>query len=128
LSPYLGLKTESSIAMFSNLHTEGGETNHLLFAKPPYLFDYQRDVVEIVGSSSPTLQEVAAKRDGMVWLGLQQYLRANPREWVSFRRRGVLYEKASAASIAQLPQPSWLERKFLLFKTVDFDRPKVCTH
>jgi len=128
LSPYLGLKTESSIAMFSNLHTEGGETNHLLFAKPPYLFDYQRDVVEIVGSSSPALQEVAAKRDGMVWLGLQQYLRANPREWVSFRRRGVLYEKASAASIAQLRQPSWLERKFLLFKTVDFDRPKVCTH
>ena len=24
LSPYMGLKTESSIAMFSNLHTEGG--------------------------------------------------------------------------------------------------------
>jgi hypothetical protein len=128
LSPYVGLKTESSIAMFSNLHTEGGETNHLLFPTPPYLFDYQRDVVEIVGSSSPVLQEVAAKHDGMVWFGLTQYLRANPREWVSFRRDGMLYEKATAASIAQLPQPNWLERKLLIFKTVDFDRPKVCTH
>jgi len=128
LSPYLGLKTESSIAMFSNLHTEGGETNHLMFSSPPYLFDYQRDVVEVLDASSPALQQVAAKRDGMVWFGLQQYLLANPQSWVTFRRDGVVYEKATAASIAHLPQPSWLERKLLIFKTVDFDRPKVCTH
>jgi hypothetical protein len=128
LSPYVGLKTESSIAMFSNLHTEGGETNHLMFAAPPYLFDYQRDVVHIVAASSPTLQQVAAKRDGMVWFGLQQYLRANPTQWVTFRRDGVLHERATAASIAHLPQPSWLESQFLIFKTVDFERPKVCTH
>jgi hypothetical protein len=128
ISPYVGLKTESSIAMFSNLHTEGGTTNHLFFARPPYLFEYQRDVVEIVAASSPALQEVAAKRDGMVWFGLQQYLRTHPTEWVTFRRAGVVYEHANVASIAQLPQPSWLERKLLLFKTVDFDRPKVCTH
>jgi hypothetical protein len=128
LSPYVGLKTESSIAMFSNLHTEGGETNHLMFATPPYLFGYQQDVVHIVASSSPALQEVAKLGDGMVWLGLQQFLNANPTQWVTFRRDGVLHERATAASLAHLPQPSWLERKFLLFKTVDFDRPKVCTH
>ena len=34
-SPYIGLKTESSIAMFSNLHTEGGVSNHLLFPPAP---------------------------------------------------------------------------------------------
>ena len=128
LSPYVGLKTESSIAMFSNLHTEAGETNHLLFTTPPYLFDYQRDVVKIIDASSPPLQRVATGRDGLVWHGLQQYLRENPQEWVTFRRDGVLYERATAASIAHLPQPNWLERKLLIFKTVDFDRPKVCTH
>lgn len=128
LSPYVGLKTESSIAMFSNLHTEAGETNHLFFARPPYLFDYQRDVVRVIDASSPPLQRVAIGRDGLVWLDLQQYLRANPHEWVTFERQGVRYERATAASIAHLPQPSWLERKLLIFKTVNFDRPKVCTH
>jgi hypothetical protein len=26
------------------------------------------------------------------------------------------------------PKPNLLERKLLIFKTVDFDRPKACTH
>jgi hypothetical protein len=128
LSPYIGLKTESSIAMFSNLHTEGGQTNHLLFDKPPYLFDYQKDVVEIVATSSPALQPTAAQRDSMVWFQLWQYLRWNRQHWVTFRRNGVLHEKVTAATLAHLPKPNLLERKFLIFKTVDFDRPKTCTH
>lgn len=127
LSPYVGLKTESSIAMFSNLHTEGGQTNHLMFDEPPYLFDYQRDVVEIVAASSPTLHRVAAKRDSMVWLALQRHLRADPNRWVTFRKDGVLHEKVTAATL-QAPRANWFERTFLVFKTVNFDRPKVCSH
>ena len=45
--------------MFSNLHTEGGQTNHLLFSSPPYLFDYQQDVVQIIATSSPAPRPVA---------------------------------------------------------------------
>jgi hypothetical protein len=127
LSPYVGLKTESSIAMFSNLHTEGGTTNHLLFGKPPYLFDYQNDVVEIISTSSPALMPTAAKHDGMVWHALTQYLRWNPQHWVTYRRNGQLFEKMTIATINE-PKPNLLARKFLIFKTVDFDRPKVCTH
>jgi len=128
LSPYVGLKTESSIAMFSNLHTEGGTTNHLMFGKPPYVFDYQKDVAEIISSSSPELQAVAAKHDGMVWFALVQYLRANPNHWATYRHNGAVFEKITAQTLATEPKPNLLERKFLIFKTVDFDRPKVCTH
>jgi hypothetical protein len=127
LSPYVGLKTESSIAMFSNLHTEGGVTNHLLFDEPPYLFGYQKDVVEIIATSSPALMPVAAKRDALVWFDLQQHLRWNPDYWVTYKRNGKIYEKVTAATL-DAPPPNLFERKFLLFKTVDFDRPKVCTH
>lgn len=127
LSPYVGLKTESSIAMFSNLHTEGGVTNHLLFEQPPYLFDYQKDVVEIIATSSPALMPVAAKHDGMVYHALKQHLRWNPDFWVTYRRNGQVFEKVTAATLGE-PKPNLLERKFLIFKTVDFDRPKVCTH
>lgn len=127
LSPYVGLKTESSIAMFSNLHTEGGTTNHLLFDKPPYLFDYQKDIVEIIATSSPALMPVAAKHDSLVWFDLQQHMRWNPEHWVTYRRNGKVYEKITAATL-DAPPPTLLERKLLVFKTVDFDRPKVCTH
>ena len=127
LSPYVGLKTESSIAMFSNLHTEGGVTNHLLFDKPPYLFDYQKDIVEIIATSSPGLMPVAAKRDSLVWHSLVQHLRWNQQHWVTYRRNGQVFERVTAATLG-VPKPNLLERKFLIFKTVDFDRPKVCTH
>jgi hypothetical protein len=127
LSPYLGLKTESSIAMFSNLHTEGGETNHLLFDKPPYLFDYQKDVAEIIASSSPGLQPVIANHDWLVWHSLVQHLRWNPQHWVTYRRNGQVFEKVTAATLG-VPKPNLLERRLLIFKAVDFDRPKVCTH
>ena len=46
-SPYVGLKTAQSLSMFSNLRTEGGMSNHYFFPKPPYLFNYQRDLVRI---------------------------------------------------------------------------------
>ena len=45
--PYVGLKTAQALNMFSNLHTEGGYSNHYFFPKPLYLFDYQKDIVKI---------------------------------------------------------------------------------
>jgi hypothetical protein len=128
LSPYVGLKTESSIAMFSNLHTEGGVTNHLLFDKPPYLFDYQSDVVAVLDSSHPRLQEFARKGEHMVMFELRAYLRKRPGEWVTYRRGDVVHERVTGEALAAEPRPGLLERKFLIFKPVDYSRPKVCTH
>ena len=51
--PYLGLKTENSYAMFSNLRTEGGETNHYVVPSNVQIFDYQKDVVEIISFPIP---------------------------------------------------------------------------
>ncbi|HEY0772153.1 MAG TPA: hypothetical protein VGD31_17650, partial [Sphingobacteriaceae bacterium] len=48
LSPYLGLKTENSYAMFSNLKTENGSTNHFIMPASLQVFSYQKDVVDIV--------------------------------------------------------------------------------
>ena len=45
---YLGLSTAGTFAMFSNLKTEGGSSNHLLMKNNPFeLFDYQKDLVYI---------------------------------------------------------------------------------
>ncbi|NYZ14109.1 thiol-disulfide oxidoreductase [Azospirillum sp. RWY-5-1] len=127
-SPYIGLKTESSINMFSNLHTEGGETNHLLFARPPYLFGYKDDVVEILDSSHPYLLHLKARNERMVLYALKDVLRRYREHWVTYRLNGLVEEEVTHASFPAFEQPSLLERAFLIFKTVDVRRPKVCTH
>lgn len=127
LSPYLGLKTESSINMFSNLHTEGGETNHLLFERPPYLFDYQNDVVRIIDAESSWLQEKARDGEHYILFALKDHLRRHPHEWVTYELNGQVHERVTTADFAG-QQPGLIERNLLRFKTVDFDRPKVCTH
>eukprot|EP00929_Paragymnodinium_shiwhaense_P107885 TRINITY_DN74227_c0_g1_i1.p1 TRINITY_DN74227_c0_g1~~TRINITY_DN74227_c0_g1_i1.p1 ORF type:complete len:608 (-),score=73.12 TRINITY_DN74227_c0_g1_i1:94-1917(-) len=47
LSPYLGLRTYPALAMFSNLRTEGGRSNHLFIADDFDLVGWQRDFVTI---------------------------------------------------------------------------------
>lgn len=128
LSPYLGLKTESSIAMFSNLHTEGGVTNHLLFSKPPYLFDYQEEVVELVDSSLPAFAWGAALGHSEVLFSVKERLRWHPEHWVTYRHGGALHERVTAAHFAPQSYANRLERKLLIFKSVDFSTPKPCTH
>lgn len=127
LSPYVGLKTESSINMFSNLHTEAGQTNHLLFPKPPYLFNYQNEVVKIVDSSEPHLVRQSRAGNHHVLLDLKKQLRRKPEAWVTYVKDGETITRANASTFAG-EMPSLIERKLLMFKLVDFSRPKACTH
>jgi len=55
LSPFLGFKTEYSYAMYSNLRTEGGTTNHLIWRRPLSLFGYQTDLVRVQSGSDPQI-------------------------------------------------------------------------
>jgi hypothetical protein len=66
MSPYLGLKTENSFAMFSNLRTEGGQTNHYIIPASFQIFDFQKDVVEVISSSDPALQKLADEHNLVV--------------------------------------------------------------
>jgi hypothetical protein len=128
LSPYVGLKTESSIAMFSNLHTEGGVSNHLLFPTPPYLFDYQARAARIIDSSEPAIREVAKGGNyGLVEHDIAVRLARDPQRWITYELNGKRYERVTNATFTGR-RPNWLERKFLAFKYIDWNRPKVCTH
>ncbi|MGW0158952.1 hypothetical protein ACWDUN_06470 [Mycobacterium sp. NPDC003323] len=49
LTPYLGLRTAGNFSMFSNLRTEGEQSNHLLLGSNPLkIWGYQEDVVWII--------------------------------------------------------------------------------
>lgn len=127
-APYVGLRTEASIAMFSNLHTEGGITNHLVITQPMDLFPYQRQVAMIEASSDPDLQSYADRNLGLVMFSLNEKLRKKPNDWVTYELNGTRHERATAASLGAHTHANAWERKFLIFKHVDYARPKVCTH
>jgi len=127
-APHLGLRTEASIAMFSNLHTEAGVSNHLLITQPLPWFPYQSEVAMIKASSDPDLQHFADRNQGLVMFSLKERLRKQPEQWVTYELNGVRYEKATAQSLGAFTHASFWERKLLIFKHVDFARPKVCTH
>lgn len=127
-APYVGLRTEASLAMFSNLHTEAGISNHLLIKQPLALFPYQSEVAMIKASSDPDLQHFADRKQGLVMFSLKERLRKRPQHWVTYELNGVRYDKATAASLGAFTHASLWERKLLIFKHVDFARPKACTH
>ena len=61
LSPYVGLKTETSWAMYSNLRTEV-HPNHFLVPASVKVFGYQDDLVEILATSLPAFAGVRGRR------------------------------------------------------------------
>jgi len=56
LSPYLGFKTETAFAMYSNIHTEGIYNNHMFMPKWNVV-KYQEDLVDILETDHPKLQK-----------------------------------------------------------------------
>tara|TARA_B110001452_G_C15202373_1_gene417212 strand:+ start:13 stop:1569 length:1557 start_codon:yes stop_codon:yes gene_type:complete len=55
--PYLGCKTCGTWAMFSNLHTEGGHTNHCLVPAWLQPFGLARDLVTVIATDAPRLAQ-----------------------------------------------------------------------
>jgi hypothetical protein len=82
-SPYLGLKTESSYAMFSNLQTEGPFWNHLLFPRSMRVFGFQDELVEVLESSDPALSQRAGSFQA--FFAFQGTAAARPEHSVRYR-------------------------------------------
>ena len=131
LSPYLGLKTENSFAMFSNLRTEGGKTNHYIVPASTQVFDYQKDLVELVSSSDSYLQEAADRNQLMVFFSLKNYIKFKRPMRVEYLRNGRrhVFDLSNPSTHAGLltPQPLLL-RKLLGFRTISKYDPQPCNH
>jgi len=128
-SPYLGLKTETSFAMYSNLRTEGGRSNHLFLSADIAPFGFQKDLVEIVDSSDPGLRTVARSGMTLPWFELRRRAWIEPSMSVTFVRRG---EKHIVESIRDrpdvVPPVSWWLGRLMPFRPVEVDGPRRCDH
>ncbi len=124
INPYLGLKTDTAFAMYSNLRSEGGTTNHLIWRHPLDLANYQEDLVQIVDSTDPKLKAVAQRGRPITFFELQKETSYLAKEGVknisvSYIRNGKLTQVEAAELDPELgTRPPLLARKFLLFRTI----------
>lgn len=134
MSPYLGLKTEGSFSMFSNLSTEGGASNHLLVRRPLQIADYQVDLVTILESSDPGLQQLADGDLRLPAFEIAWYLADRREQGVSgsrlrYERGGVVRQVEDAEAAPELATPpSFWSRKLLRFRSVRPPGEAPCAH
>lgn len=133
LSPYLGLKTGTSFAMFSNLRTEASVNNHL-FVPHMRIASYQDDMVKVLGSSLPVLQGMANRVEQLPMFELRTKIADSgpDMDFYVVIDRGNGEERITPADTPDdivLQPPPWHERKFLHFRPVPYDgEPCTCRH
>jgi hypothetical protein len=124
INPYLGLKTDTAFAMYSNLRSEGGTTNHLIWRHPLALANYQEDLVQVLHSNDPPLKLAAQRGWPMPFFDLRRrvsYLAhvGTKNISVTYIRNGQTIHLDAAETDPELStRPSLLERKLLLFRAI----------
>lgn len=138
LNPYLGLKTQTSFAVFSNLRTEMRRTNHLFMPVHFRLADHQDRLVQVLHSSHPALADEVESGDLVPFFKLRRVAAEDPAVDLSivFRPWGadsavVARRDAIAGPLAAevFRAPPWWQRKLLLFRSVPpLEQPCTCRH
>ena len=128
--PYLGLKTENSYAMFSNLRTEGGTTNHFIVPATAQIFDYQKEVVEIVSSTDPLLQKLAEENKAMVLFEFRNYVHERKPARVEYLLNGErkVVTRGDNASLQVLGKNPYVLKKLMKFRPFAVSGPQPCAH
>lgn len=132
LCPYLGLKTETSWSMYSNLRTEI-RPNHIFMPGWLKRAGYQEDLVEIVETSQPQLQRY--QQDGLLltFVEFQRICSAVTGDFsVTYKRNGLVRLLESAGGVSSDPIATglsgWPTNTLLLFRPVDSAGPMKCRH
>ena len=128
LLPYVGLKTETSFAMYSNLHTEGGRTNHWFMSPRLQVWNYQRDLVRVRRTSVSQIQRLANR--GYVWTyyEFKWMIQEHPDASVTYEHNGVIRRVPRVADAPELAPGNRLLRKFLRFRPVAGSDRTLCIH
>ena len=98
MAPYLGLKTESSFTMFSNLQTEAGYWNHAFIPEAVRVFTYQDQLVTVTASGDPSLLRRSRFGTRIVRFELERHLRRKNGVRASYRDGSGRVFTAGAAS------------------------------
>ncbi|MGI9607480.1 MAG: hypothetical protein ACR2P0_15220 [Acidimicrobiales bacterium] len=123
LSPYIGLRTMGVFTMFSNLRTEGPDSNHL-FMPSIDLTDMQNDIVVPIAGSSSHFDDIVENDYAVPMFELRRELAEHPDAHIEGHRNGQPLDDADRQDLAE-PLPGLLE-KLLLFRTVPAGTTRLC--
>lgn len=128
LSPYLGLKTESSISMYSNLYVEGRTTNHFFHGVFPGFWNYSDEVITVIDSNNNQIREGESfiRYDFDRRLSNLQNVKVTVKSNLKSTPQQISTNKGNWKNTYD--ESNWLMKKYLIFKPIDNTRPKVCDH
>ncbi|MEM7676221.1 MAG: hypothetical protein AAF449_09485 [Myxococcota bacterium] len=127
MSPYLEIKYAFSFNMYSNLRAEQGRSNHLILRKTWPLTSHLSEYAKIEDSSDSKLHRYRDENYGIPLLQLRDYLYSHPKETVTYRHRGVLYEQKSSGDGPHFSEPSsWLQSRLHVFRAIDLNDKRRC--
>ncbi len=108
VSPYVGLKTMTSLSMYSNLRTEGRYWNHLIVPRAVKVFGFQDDLIEITASDDPIFQAIADRGELLPRFELRRRLRRYGATigalWIEYRDEGGAFRFELAPDTVNDPQ------------------------
>lgn len=131
MTPYLGLKTETSFTMFSNLRTEGGRNNHLFMPFIP-LANYQDDLLEPIESNQADFQREIRFQKLLTRFEFERLLLEIPEDFrVTVVYNGETIEVVKENGVVsgfEIESYSWLLGRFMYFRPIYKGEVMPCTH
>ncbi|MEM9019457.1 MAG: hypothetical protein AAGC44_02740 [Planctomycetota bacterium] len=133
LSPYLGLKTHHAMAMFSNLRTEAGISNHLFLPSSIRLANWQDDEVVVLASNHDWSIKPNEPGQRYTWFEFTRAMsQVSDGVEVTYQRGDSLPVTVSRAATPDDPSftpPAYVLRKLFLLKEIPRDdEPCPCRH
>lgn len=132
IGPYLGLKTETSWAMYSNLRTEI-RPNHVFMPGWLKRVGYQDDLVEVLETSLPGLEAYRRDRLLLTFIEFQRICAAATGDFsATYRRNGLVHRVETRGGVSSdriaTSSPGWPAYLLLMFRPVDMVGPMKCRH
>lgn len=116
-SPFIGLKNEQVLSMFSNLRTGDGYSNHLIIRQPYYLFDNLTHPVNVLATTHPDLKKHKGKKAGRSPFIIEYQMARRPEEGILYKQEGIIYDYSGG--ISPELQQQWKKPTFL-YKMLSF--------
>lgn len=130
-SPYLGLKTEYSMNMWSNLSTGNGTTNHLFMPVKPFrVWPYLDDIIDIKETNDFGLKQKYVDGEYLIsYIMLKRYLKSRQDTvFLRYVRGGKEYVSQDATRDPIFSEPeSYLFSKLIYVKDVRKDNKDFCS-
>ena len=127
--PYMGLKTQGSFTMFSNLRTEGDHWNHLFIPRSVRVFDdFQDDLWQLAQIDDRRLQRDFVDGAHLVpGFEIRRAVAKNPEMALTVIREGDVVRLDPARLDPALREPPrWWALKLLIFRPVTPDGSAYC--